>query len=44
MAFISVCLNETSNTPTVTFGYQTNFFSQSTFKLHLEWNGFDCLL
>ena len=44
MAYISVCLIEICNTHTITFGYQTHFFSQWTFELHLAWNVFDCLL
>ena len=42
--YISDCLIEICNTHTVTFGYQTHFFSQFTFQLHLAWNVFDCLL
>ena len=34
MAFISDCLMEICNAHTITFGYQTHFFSQFTFKLH----------
>ena len=35
---------EICNTLTINFGYQTRFFSQITFKLHLARNVFDCLL
>ena len=35
MAYISDCLIETCNTHTITSGYQTQFFSQFTFKLQL---------
>ena len=44
MAFNSDCLIEICNTHTITFDYQTHFFSQFTFKLQLAWNVFDCLL
>ena len=44
MASNSDCLIEICNTHTFTFGYQTHFFSQFTFELHLAWNVFDCLL
>ena len=44
MACISDCLIEICNTHTITFGYQTHFFSQFTFEWHLAWNVFDCLL
>ena len=44
MAIISDCLIEIYNTHTITFGYQTHFFSHFTFKLHSAWNSFDCLL
>ena len=44
MAYISDSLIEICNTHTITFGYQTHFFSQFTFELHLAWNVFDCLL
>ena len=35
MAYISDCLMEICNTHTINFSYQTHFFSQFTFKLHL---------
>ena len=44
IAYISDCLIEICNTHTTTFGYQTHFFSQFTFKLHLEWIAFDYVL
>ena len=44
MTYISDCLIEICNTHTITFGYQTHFFSQFTFELHLAWNVFGCLL
>ena len=44
MAYISDCLSEICNTQTITFGDQTHFFAHFTFKLHLAWNAFDCLL
>ena len=44
MSYIADCLIEICNTHTITFGYQTHFFSQFTFKLHLAWNVFDCLV
>ena len=44
MTYISDCLIEICNTHTITFGYQTHFFSHFTFVLHLTWNVFDCLL
>ena len=44
MAYISHCLMEICNTHIITFGYQTHFFSQFTFELHLAWKVFDCLL
>ena len=44
IAYKSVCLIEICNTHTITFGYQTHLLSQFTFKLHLAWNDFDCLL
>ena len=44
MAYLSDCMIEICNTHTITWGYQRNFFSQFTFKLHLAWNVFDCLL
>ena len=34
MAYISDCLIEIYNSHTITFGYQTHFFSQFTFELH----------
>ena len=36
-AYISDCMIEICKTNTITFGYQTHFFSQSTFKLQLHW-------
>ena len=44
MATISDCLIQICNTHTITFGYQTHFLSQFTFKLHLARKAFDCLL
>ena len=44
MAYISDCLIEICNTHTITFVYQTHFFSQFGFKLQLARNAFDCLL
>ena len=44
MPLLSDCLIEICNTHTITFGYQIHFFSQITFKLHLAWKVFDCLL
>ena len=44
MAYISDCFIEICNTHTITFVYQTHFFSQFTFELHLAWNVFDWLL
>ena len=44
MAYISDCLIEICNTQTITFGYQTHFFSPFSFELHLAWNVSDCLL
>ena len=44
MAYISDCFIEICNTHTITFVYQTHFFSQFTFELHLAWNVFDCFL
>ena len=44
MAYISYCLIGICKTHTINFGYQTYFISQFTFKLHLAWNAFDCLL
>ena len=41
---MSECLIEIFNFHTITFVYQTNFFSQFTFKLKLARNVFDCLL
>ena len=42
--YITDCVIEICNTHTITFGYQTHFFPQFTFKLNLAWNVFDCLL
>ena len=39
-AYISNCLIEICNTHTITFDYQTFFFSQFTFKLHFGMNCF----
>ena len=44
MAYTSDCFIEICNTHTITFGYQTHFFSQLTFELHLAWNVLDCFL
>ena len=44
MAYISDFLIEICNTHTMIFGYQTYFFSQFTFKLHLALFAIDCLL
>ena len=41
---ISDCLTEICSFQTINFGYQTHFFSQFTFKLHLAWNVSDCSL
>ena len=41
---MSACLIDVCSTHTITFGYQTHFSSQFTFKLHLAWNVFGCLL
>ena len=44
MPYIVDCLIEICNTHTITFRYQTHFFSQISFTLHLARNVFDCLL
>ena len=38
------CFIEICNIRTIIFGYWTYFLSQFTFKIHLAWNAFDCLL
>ena len=43
MSYISDCLIEICNTHSVTFGYQSHFFSQFTFKLNIALISFDCL-
>ena len=44
IAYMSDCMIEICNTHAITFGYETHFFSQFTFKLHSAWNVLDRLL
>ena len=44
VAYMSDYMIEIFNTHTITFGYEKHSVSQFTFKLHLAWNVFDCLL